>query len=530
MERGQGSLRSLIVAVFAVCGAHTVYAESNSPYRTEVSLQGFYQLAREPQSGSERQIIPSVRLAGRIYGEGAIDARFSIRKNKTWRSFKHEGGQLREDTLDPVLLQGKLALGGGWRVAGRRIFPTAASIIGNQLKVTFPGRVRGSRRSRQRIYTISLSLDGSLVVKAIVSSVPVSAARRGACGVEVDSEAHQSSVVEPLRGFARQENVTKTVRVVTLSTDADPEWYARYGEQSNAVIASIVNTAEAIYDRQLDIRFRIVKQHVYTDTSPYTMTAAGGLLSSFTRNMENPTNLGLNATTFDQDVDLKHLFTGKDFDGGVIGIAYIGVVCSIPTLSYGITQAFGEGPTAGIFAHEIGHNFGAYHDVNNRGSLMYPSISIPPSEYFSPTSLNEIQKHLGEAQPCLSIESAEPRSEDPDPPSGVAPTPAPGDTTPTPKGSISLVRQRVGDMRAPVVRLSGRMLTANKLPATQAELNLMAEGVTIASTVTNDDGRFQFFVKVVIPEQKTIEVVVQTTDGEVRSNALSLRKTKPKRL
>jgi hypothetical protein len=77
------------------------------------------------------------------------------------------------------------------------------------------------------------------------------------------------------------------------------------------------------------------------------------------------------------------------------------------------------------------------------------------------------------------------------------------------------------------VRLSGKMLTAGDLPAAQVQLNLIAQGVVIASTATNDDGRFQFFVKVVIPEGKTIDVAVATTDGAVTSNSVILKKTRP---
>ena len=72
-------------------------------------------------------------------------------------------------------------------------------------------------------------------------------------------------------------------------------------------------------------------------------------------------------------------------------------------------------------------------------------------------------------------------------------------------------------------------MTAGGLPATQVQLNLIAQGLVIASTATNDDGRFQFFVKVAIPDGKTIDVTVATTDGAVTSNIVTLKKTRPKR-
>jgi hypothetical protein len=392
-----------------------------------MSLTQVYEVASRPGSKKEVEAVPTVKVQGRIRGLGFVDARFSIRRNKTWRSSVRKNGSESVDTVEPVLLQGKLAVGGSFRGSGQRINRTAASIIGKELKVTFPGRATGSRRSRQRVYTIRMALDGSIVVTARVSSIPRSVGRRGACGAEVgagslaaaarsaaaspasDSQADtEGEIVPPVVDGGDSESTTLS-RVVTISTDADPEWYRKYGEQSNAVIASILNTAEAVYNQQLGLRFRIVKQHVYSDTSPYVSSDPGLLLSAFTQNQDNPVNLGNGADTFSADVDLKHLFTGKDIDGSVIGIAYIGVVCAVPPLSYGITQSYMEVADPGIFAHEVGHNFGAGHDSSTRDGLMYPAISIPPAQKFSDFSMGEIQTHISKYGTCISLEQMAPR-------------------------------------------------------------------------------------------------------------------------
>ena len=530
-------LHFLAVAVScipAVALART--AEATSPYRTDFTLQRVYEVASEQGSKSEVEAVPTVRLEGRIHGVGFVDARFGIRRNKTWSASMRRLGRESGDDINPVLLQGALAAGGGWQKAGDRMYPVAASIIGKELKVSFPGRAKGSRKTWQRVYTIKMTLDGSIVVRARVSSIPRSAARRGACGAPSNSAPLSESVaphvhtqgeevsgdgeVIPPIGTNEEPQGTSLSRVVTISTDADAEWYQKYGEQSNAVIASILNTAEAIYNRQLGLRFRIVKQHVYSDASPYITTDPGLLLSAFTRNVENAANLGVEPASFHQDVDLKHLFTGKDLDSSVIGIAYIGVVCAVPSLSFGITQSFMEVADAGIFAHELGHNFGAGHDASTREGLMFPSISIPPAQKFSDVSLGEITSHLSKYGSCISLEQMAPRPD-------VTPGADPNYPTQPPLSSalLTLKRTRVGDRNDPIVKLSGSLLSQAGSPIGAVGISLLVAGDKVGNAVTAADGTFEFFVRMVLPRGQKVYVYVETEGGEVFSNFLWLGRT-----
>jgi hypothetical protein len=527
-----------LLSVFSLLPVAHATGVPASPYQADMALSQVYQIANSPGSGRELEVVPTVKVQGRIRGLGFVDARYSLRRNKTWRATVRKQGREVVDPLNPVLLQGRLAVGGAWRSSGRRILPSAAAIIGKELRVTFPGRARGSKGSRQRVYTIKMTLDGSLVVKARVSSIPRSVGRRGACGAEVGSpsmatalgtdtaeagtEAHsQSSVVPPLMDKAEVPETT-LARVITISTDADQEWFRKYGDRSNAVIASLINTAEAVYNRQLGLRFRIVKQHVYSDSSPFVSSDAGDLLTTFTRNPENPVNLSDEPNSFHEAVDLKHLFTGKDIDGSIIGIAYIGVVCAVPSLSYGVTQDYMEVANAGIFAHELGHNFGASHDSSTREGIMYPSISIPPATKFSDVSLAEINGHLGKYGSCISLEQMAPRPDEtpgPDP----FPTPIP----PSSAATIEIRRDRVGDPRNPVVRITGKVLTLASQPVGGVGIKLMVSGENIANAVTSEDGSFKFFIRLDLPKGRQVYVYAETEGGEVFSNFLWMSKTRP---
>jgi hypothetical protein len=529
------SFLSFVVLTLVTLFTTTVSSAANStprtPYRADFALSRVYEAAEKRSSTKEIETLPTVKLQGRVRGIGFVDARFSIRRNKTWASSIRKHGREQRDLAEPVLLQGRLAVGGSWRQSGRRILPAAASIIGDELKVVFPGRAKGTR---QRIYTITMKLDGSIVVQARVSSIPRSVGRRGACAAETgvgslaahthtDDEHHAEDVIAPMMG-QQDDGGTELSRVITISTDADPEWYLKYGDQSNAVIASIINTAEAVYHRQLGLRFRVVKQHVYADTSPYNSTNSSRLLWDFSRNPENAINLGTEISSFHQDVDLKHLFTGKDIDGSVIGIAYIGVVCALPSLSYGITQSYMDVANPAIFAHELGHNFGAMHDASTREGLMYPAISVPPAQGFSEQSLLEMNRHLSKYGTCISLEPLAPR---PDQTPTVNPiTPA----EPTPAATIlTLKRERVKTSREGVIKLSGSLTSSWLEPIGSVGIRLMVEDQEIGRAVTQANGRFVFFVRLALPKGKKVSVSVKTEGGDLASNELELSRTVPSR-
>ncbi len=498
-------------------------AGKSSPYRTQLSVKYIDSLLQDKDLSASKNSKRGVEVSGRIYGLGYIDARFTRRRLKRWRSFMRKQGIDTADQIEPILLQGSVSVGGGWRKKGKRVYPTSASIIGNELKMTFPGRIRGKAKRRQRVYTIRIKMDGSISVRARVRSIPRAIGRMGACGSAGESLVHSAAaeaaqvlddeaVILPIEDGAD----TELFKVVTISTDADPAWYRLYGDKSNAVIASIINDAEAIYSRQLGIRFRIVKQHVYTDGSPYGTDDAGAMLSRFTRNRENKDNLGENPATFDRDVDIKHLFTGRDFNGGVIGIAYIGVVCSVPTLSYGVTQHYMDIADAGIFAHELGHNFGAQHDSSRRDAIMYPSISVPPAMDFSTVSVGEIQTHLNKYNTCISLEEMEslpgdpeerPSPEDPQEPSLVG-------------ASLKVRRNRVRASQRPMLRLRGQLTSADGKGLGAVPISLFVAGEEVAQGITDPDGSVKFFVRLLVPRHEKVYVYLETMNGDVFSNFL----------
>ncbi len=188
-----------------------------------------------------------------------------------------------------------------------------------------------------------------------------------------------------------------TIYTAQLACDADVEYYNRWGGVSGVQnrVNTIVNQVNVQYERDVQITHVITAIIVRTsEPDPYSSTDPSTLLSQFRTEWIN--NQG--AITR----DLAHLFTNKNINGGVIGIAWtIGGVCT--SSAYCLSQAECCGSLScatDLVAHECGHIWGASHcTCDNPPYTMNPYITC--ANIFSAGSISQIIAHRN-SRTCLT--------------------------------------------------------------------------------------------------------------------------------
>lgn len=188
-------------------------------------------------------------------------------------------------------------------------------------------------------------------------------------------------------------------RVLEIATEADTEYVNVLGgaTAANNEILSILNAVEGVYQTELGITFDIVYQHAWSTSDPYSGTSASTVLEQF-RSYWN-TNYSNVAR------DIAHMWTGRDMDGSTIGIAYMGVVCSSASYSYGVSQRMTSSPQKNILtAHEIGHNFNAGHSDGQSGcSNTIMQSSVGTGFTFCQYSRNQINTWVSGHTSCMPL-------------------------------------------------------------------------------------------------------------------------------
>lgn len=192
------------------------------------------------------------------------------------------------------------------------------------------------------------------------------------------------------------------LREMDLSVVTDPEFTALHGSSRDAIVLGRVSVIDGIYTDQLGLRVRLA--HLHHLDQPHTLTPTNGsaLLGAFRTFMT-----GGAGSTLPKGA-VTHLFSGKDFDGSVAGVAYVGTLCSTG-YGYGVDQVRSASMvTAVIIAHEMGHNLGAEHDgeagsvcadQTGSGWIMRASVS-GSSTTFSPCSFATLLPRIEQAS-CL---------------------------------------------------------------------------------------------------------------------------------
>ncbi|MEM9382602.1 MAG: zinc-dependent metalloprotease family protein, partial [Planctomycetota bacterium] len=191
------------------------------------------------------------------------------------------------------------------------------------------------------------------------------------------------------------------LQLCELAVDTDFEFFQRNGSSVQATlddIERVMNRVDQIYVRDCDVTFQLTNVIIRNNAAdPYTTSNAGNLLNQFA-NFWNGNFSGTRK-------DLAHLFTGRNLQGGTIGVAFLNAVCN-NSLGYGLSESrFTNNLTnrAGLTAHEIGHNFARQHcDASSDCRIMCSGLGGCSNDVtrFGAAAANGIRNYaIG--RPCL---------------------------------------------------------------------------------------------------------------------------------
>lgn len=224
----------------------------------------------------------------------------------------------------------------------------------------------------------------------------------GVCGVDATSS------VLTTDGAPRGSNTSCDPIVANLAIVGDFEFYQFHGSSLSATIdaiETIVNAMTYIYEEELGITYNLVRIDVWSGGNPFVLVpdVNGEIdhnlyLDTF-KNWYNANLPGVNRR-------FAHLFSGQNFQGGVIRLAAVGTPCNVGG-SYGIDQMNSNNlvRNAALVSHEVGHNWGAGHCNGTPAcDIMNSALGGAPSTF----GLNATNQIIGPGAPLYSCISPNP--------------------------------------------------------------------------------------------------------------------------
>jgi len=185
-----------------------------------------------------------------------------------------------------------------------------------------------------------------------------------------------------------------------LTVVSDVEFSNRHGSNTASVVLGRVNLIDGIYAGQLGVGITLWHHEPLASNGTLTATDPSDLLGQFGNFMTSGDGSELPSR------GLAHLFTGRNLDGGTVGIAYLNALCS-DFFGFGLDQDLSNDTTSAlVLAHEVGHNFAARHDDNEEACPVdtiagIMNSRINGSQQFSDCSLGAMGPAIDGAAACL---------------------------------------------------------------------------------------------------------------------------------
>eukprot|EP00929_Paragymnodinium_shiwhaense_P108076 TRINITY_DN743_c0_g1_i1.p1 TRINITY_DN743_c0_g1~~TRINITY_DN743_c0_g1_i1.p1 ORF type:complete len:613 (-),score=125.37 TRINITY_DN743_c0_g1_i1:136-1974(-) len=151
------------------------------------------------------------------------------------------------------------------------------------------------------------------------------------------------------------------LHVLKIAVFGDRELFTELGSKTLDEMESAVFESSFIYEVQMNLRLEIEYSKIY-ETNSGAHAFAAGCHQGDEKWMNKKLDLFVNAQGKSgvPKKGLNHLFTGCGNGRGVVGLAYVGTMCKT-AYNTGLNQMHGGSRDYLIFAHEVGHNFGADH-------------------------------------------------------------------------------------------------------------------------------------------------------------------------
>ena len=161
-------------------------------------------------------------------------------------------------------------------------------------------------------------------------------------------------------------------RELAIGLVADVQFGQRFIDPQG-VMLSRLNTVDGIFGAQVGVNIVARELRVLNDNGELRSSNATTLLKQLATLRS--------ATPELRSLGLTHLMTSRNLDGTTAGIAYVDAICSSGFATSLSEQGFEPWVGALVAAHEIGHNFGAFHD----GEPKSPCASTPRTFLMAPS-------------------------------------------------------------------------------------------------------------------------------------------------